>query len=185
MRLIPLLLLLAACLPNIRYTLRGDDDFEGDGGIAVATEDGGISLVMDATDAERWSALDLDGGRVTVEEDSGWDLAFQRFEIKVNGGISGDGGVEVVAVSAMYQDDIEVPAGGWLTDEPDADGDEVPEYALLTWYSYDYETHLLNPAEVVYIVRTSEDALFKLAFDSYYDNSGTPARISLRFAPIN
>ena len=72
-----------------------------------------------------------------------------------------------------------LPEDGWRSDEGDADDDGVPEYALLDWYDYDYDTHELSPAERRWVVRTTEGAFFELGFESYYDAAGTPARIRL------
>lgn len=182
MRLLPLLA--AGCLPDISNTL---DPGPKDGGetVVIDTASGAVALVIDATSETDWVGLDLDASELTDAEGETWDLAFQRFEIKSNGGISGDGGVEAVPVPGSDFDGLtEAPADGWRTDAPDSNDDDVPEYALVDWYVYDYDTHLLAVADHMWVIRSTEGALFKLAFDSYYDDVGTPAKISLEFAPL-
>ena len=49
----------------------------------------------------------------------------------------------------------------WITDEEDADGDEKPEYAFDSWFDYDLATHILSPADLVYILRTVENNYFR------------------------
>lgn len=57
--------------------------------------------VLDATDPNSWVYYDLDTFTVVQpddpENDVVWDIAFKRFVIKVNGGVSGIGGVEIAS----------------------------------------------------------------------------------------
>jgi hypothetical protein len=177
--------MLAGCLPDISGTLDPGPKDGGGGTTVVDTASGEVDLVVDATSYDDWVGLDLDLAELADPTGDAWDLAFRRFEVMSNGGISGDGGVEAAPVAGVaFEDLVDAPAEGWRTDAPDANDDDVPEYALVDWYIYDYDTHLLAVNEVVWVVRSTEGALFKLAFDSYYDDNGTPGRISLRFAPL-
>lgn len=161
-------LFLAGCYPSLEDTL-------DPGPTEVAQPSDGVRI--DATDYDVWVGLDLDTLAFVDDASASWDLAARRFEVKLNGGVSGDGGVEVADVDPDAPGQI--PAEGWYTDEPDADGDGVPEYALQDWYLYDYETHELSPAPQTWLVRTTEGGIVELAFASYYDDAGTPARILL------
>ena len=62
-----------------------------------------VQRVLNATSNESWVYFDLDTASVIYPEnpqaDSDWDIAFQRFKIKLNGGVSGPAGV---AVSALH-----------------------------------------------------------------------------------
>ncbi len=172
-----LLLGLAGCLmPDLSETL--------DPGPATAAEplvrgDGDASLLVDATDPQAWTALDLDGNELVDIEDPTWDLAFQRFNVDLQDGLA------AVVLEAMDFDDVvEAPVDGWVSDEPDADDDGVPEYVFADWYDYDPDTHVLTPADRVYVVATTEEAAVKVVFESYYDEAGTPARITLRAAEV-
>ncbi|MEL7450695.1 MAG: PKD domain-containing protein [Pseudomonadota bacterium] len=64
--------------------------------------DGAATQLIDATENEVWVYVDLDRFAVVTPTDAlsddSWDVAFQRFKVKVNGGVSGSGGVTVAAV---------------------------------------------------------------------------------------
>ena len=53
------------------------------------------------------------------------------------------------------------------------------------WSDYDFTTHILTPADKVYVIHTGENAYFKLRFDSYYDAAGTPAMLQTSVAAID
>ncbi len=176
----------------------GDDDDDGaeangdgDPGEAGPVEHselgGGVTLtVVDATDAEAWVYLDLDT-RAAPEPDPGWELGFRRFEIIVNGGISGAEGVEVAildgaefeALSAAPDDAV------WISDAPDGDDeDEDPDLAFVDWYDYDIATHVLTPKDRVYLVRGTEGVIFKLQISSYYSEAGSSGYLQFAWAAL-
>ena len=164
-----LMILFAACYPDISDTLDPGPDalpFEG--------------LILDATSEEAWVGLDLDTSEIVDPEGETWDLAARRFEIKVNGGVSGDGSVEVVEADETGTP----PVDGWMTDEPDADDDGIPEYALLNWYDYNFDTHVLTPVDTAWWIRTTEGQFVQLEILSYYDDAGTSARYQLATTPF-
>ncbi len=184
-------MLLLACAPEL-----GDDGVVSDTGPADPDDvehidhgDGITSTVIDATDHEQWVYLDLETARIVEVDDpaidTGWDIALQRFQPKVNGGISGNGDVAVAMLDGQdFAALSQAPADGYDTDQPDADDDGVPEYVMGDWYDYDAETHILTPADRVYVVRTVEGAHHKLAFESYYDDAGTPGFVQFRWGPV-
>ena len=107
---------------------------------------------MDASDRDNWVYLDLDS-RTIVEpanpdDSTEWDMAFKRYDIKVNGGVSGTGGVEIAGFEGYYdsfEDSTQASPHGWITDEPAAGGQT--EYAVGTWNDYDFSTHVVRPAD--------------------------------------
>lgn len=199
-RHLPMLLLCGGCLPDISHTLDPGPPPSDEPEVVVIipepaeTGDTGAlpplpvaQITIDATDYERWVGLDLDTFDPNADPDgTTWDLRFRRFEVALDGGASGAGGVEVAALDEIPFDEVSQPPDGalFVTDQPDADGDGIPEYALADWYAYDESTHRLDPVPRTYVVRTTEDVLYRLAFDAYYDENGTPARISLRTGPL-
>ncbi|MCP4918499.1 MAG: hypothetical protein GY913_16465 [Proteobacteria bacterium] len=144
---------------------------------------------LDTTDYEAWLYLDLESrelvditGPLTSD---GWDLAFQRYTVKLNGGVSGGGEVEAAELLGQTLEDlVQAPVDGWVTDAADADEDGVPEYALATWYDYDSATHLLSAADKSYALRSVEGGYFALQFDSYYDDAGSPGHVSFRVSSV-
>lgn len=170
---LPLAALLTACPPDLEDSLEPGDDDKAPAG------------VIDAGDAEAWVSYDLDAETIVEESDPSWDLGFRRFEVRINGGVSGTGPVEAAILDGVDYDTLtEAPADGYLVDEPDADADGIDERVFDGWYTYDYVTHLLSPNEVIYVVHTTEGDYHKIVFDDYYDDAGTPAQISFRADPV-
>ena len=136
--------------------------------VNVENEGGTTTTVVDSSDYEVWAYLDFESGElVTVGEpqsDLGWDVGFQRYNVKLNGGVSGSGNMEVAISDSVVFDDVDVaPDGNFVSDLGDSDEDGVPEYAMAAWYAYDPSTHILTPAEQVYVLRTVEDGYVKFA----------------------
>ena len=154
--------------------------------------DPNIDETIDATDSTVWTYFDLESRSIVSPADPAnaedWDLAFQRYVIAVNGGVSGNGGVEVLEVAGMFSDFenvVEVPADGtWSTDAEDADGDGKPEYVFQTWFDYDISTHVLTPADIVYLVRTVEGNPFRFRILHYYSPEGESGYMNIEFDQI-
>ncbi len=186
--------LLMGCAPLLVED--ADDAVTGDtdpvGEVVVPEPDAGgvITLTVDATSSTQWTLLDLDEGTVAAGGDPDadpWTLAFQRFNVLTNGGVSGDEGVAVAWLADVDAADVtaaDVPAEGWTSDAPDADGDGKDELAMAAWYSYDGTTHVLTPVAGTWFVRTPAAAVFALTFDDYYDAAGTSGVFSLRMVEV-
>ena len=174
--------------PEAEVDAAGGDDGGPTGPVStVRNPDGTYTTRLDATVEDGWRRLDLDRGD-EVGADLGWDLAGQRFHLMLNGGVSGDDGVEVAAIAGTLESVTTVPASGWITDAADGDDPNTdPDYALEQgdgWYDYNPQTHVLTPKPIVWVVRTGEDHVIKLTIESYYDNAGTAATFRLRWAPL-
>lgn len=202
-------LLLAACAPDLAGSLadgsesgalpegsgassEGGGEDEGSGPqVQHQDEGGGVTRsTVDATSEEQWVYLDLESGQQLDVADgtqsAAWDLGFRRTTIAIDGGISGPGGMEAVALEGVaFADVTEVPAEGWVTDAADGDDDDMePDLALAGWYAYDFMTHVLTPLPLVYVVRTVEGNAYKLEVLDYYDEAGTSAVYTIRWAPL-
>lgn len=171
MRWLPLLAL-AGCADSIRPEPEDVTD--------AAPPPPGV-IRIDATDPEGWAEVDLD-------EDGVWDLAAQRFHLKLNGGVSGDAGVETAPRPGTLGDVTAPPDAGWLTDQPDGDDDDAePDYAFEQgdgWYAYDAATHVLTPRPLVWVLRGRALAPLALVIDDYYDDAGTSGVFTVRWAPL-
>jgi hypothetical protein len=171
-----LALALAACAP----TLEVPEEEEG------PPPDG----VIDASSETDWVSFDLDTSEEVDEADGTWDLGFQRFNVRLHSelhdsGVYGEGTVEAAVLDGADYDTLDTaPADGWLVDQPDDNGDGKDELVFDEWYDYDYESHLLSPADRVYVVHTNDDQYHKIKFLSYYDDAGTPAQIAFLTAPV-
>jgi hypothetical protein len=191
--------LLAVCLLGCAADLEAGDG--GTTGLSVG-ERGGPNVVheeqsegevvtrVDATAEETWVYLDLDSGEqldvADPSADADWDVAFLRFHIKLNGGVSGGADVDALPLSDTAFADVTVaPADGFLTDQADGEDDnEDPDYVFRDWYAYEFMTHVLTPHPIVYVVRTAEPRHFKLQIENYYDDAGSSAHITFRWAEI-
>lgn len=144
---------------------------------------------VDASSNADWIYLDLDTAAEVYPEDPAaggdWDLTFQRYVIAVNGGVSGGGSVEAAALAGGDFDALgEAPAEGYRADQPSAEVDGEVDYALGGWWDYDSATHVLSPADVVYVVMSTDGQAFKLQMMGYYDEAGTAGFPTFRWAPL-
>ena len=175
----------AGCAPD----LREEAGKEADTAAAGAAEVYEGTVTVDATSYDDWIYFDLEGGMFSdpsePENSKDWDLGLQRFNVKVNGGVSGTGGMEVAALEGEDYGSISAaPSGGYVTDQPDGDDDGVPDYAFKDWYVYDYQTHVLTPAAIVYVARSVEGSYFKIQIEDYYDDAGSPAMVRFSWDPV-
>ena len=156
----------------------------------VANDDGSYTTTVNATSSADWIGLDLDkGAQVSASDDTVWDLAFNRFNVRTRGGVSGTGNV---AVAVLTETDFaavtQAPADGYVADSEDGpDRGEDPDSAFQQgdgWYAYDMTTHALTARRNVYVVRSDAGDYFKVAMQSYYDDAGTPGMLSFRWAKV-
>ena len=168
---------------------RSDGGFPRSSGAFTHEVEGGVvTTIADATDESAWQHLDLDSGLSTTE---GWDLAFSRFRVRINGGVSGGGGVLVAELEGQAFDALtRAPEEGWSAAVPDgeSDDDTEPDNAFndgaSDWYAYDEATHTLTARDVTYVIASTEARFYKLRFEAYYDAAGSPAVVRFRWAEI-
>lgn len=187
-----MIFVLLACAPDIR-DLDGDGDLdvavddtaadtdtvdtsspdylgETDPHITFSAQDDGSTLVVVDT-LTGVTYLDLDTPAQTLS-DQGWELSFERYFVRVNGGTDGDGGVEVAIVEDLDFGEVgSAPATGWTTDSDDG-------FAMGDWYIYDSVDHTMSAAPYVYVLRNAAGTTWKLQFLSYYDDFGNTGHLS-------
>lgn len=165
--------------------------------LAHADEGGGVTrtTVTACTDA-RWVGLDLDDRSETLVGDppaaESWDIAFQRFHVKSNGGVSGTAGVRVAPLTDVAFEDVsEPPADGWREDQPDSDLDGHDDYVISgqdpTWWEYDLETHVISMTGVVWVVESNQGRHYKLELVDYYadvNGSAESGYPTFKWAPL-
>jgi hypothetical protein len=175
--------------PDAGDPIVGEPDAGPAGPVRTVRDPDGTAVTrIDSTSMTEWIHVDLDTG-AEVDATAGWDIATQRYRVQLNGGVSGSAGVELVpVVGADFKAMAEAPAIGWVTDAADgADENMEPDLAFEQadgWYAYDQGTHILMPRPIVWAVRTSERAVLKLVFESYYDDAGTSGHLRMRWAPL-
>ncbi len=183
-----LLFALAGCWPDVRGPGYAPWDSAAEAqqpNVVHVSEGGGVTRTeLDAGDALAWVYVDADDGLAELDGPRpGWDLAFSRQRIQLDGGISGDGGVELVAVEAATLEDVAaIPTGGWITDQADDDDENTePEYAFDVWFDYDSESHVLTPKPLVFVVHTGDGAYVALDILDYYDDAGSSGLFTFRW----
>ncbi len=131
-------------------------------------------------------------------ESRGWDLAFKRFLVRTNSGDSGPGAGGAVrialdweAVDSSTLGNTALPTEEWF-DEDCALEVGVNDDLITTftgWSEYDEEEHVLNAADVTYIVAGADGALYKVAILDYYAtptgaHGKTAGNYLVRVAPL-
>lgn len=193
-------LLAAGCADDLDDSGGGPDAGSQPGADAAETTspitstdngDGSTTTTVDASSESEWVYFSFAGGHVepaAPESSSDWDLAFQRFTIRVNGGVSGPGQVEIAFADGADFDAFTAPADGWVTDEADGNDDGVPEYAFSVvgggWYDYNPSTHVLTAKDRVYAIRKAGGSVARLSIVDYYDEHGSSGHPSFRWAPM-
>lgn len=171
-----------------------------DGSTVLPTEDEHITYadagrgltesVVDSRDAEAWIYLDLDARKEVTAADPGWDLAFRRFNIMLNGGVSGSGNVDLAIDDVGGIEGLtQAPSGPWYTDQADGDDeDTLPDLAFTSasegWFDYEVATHVLTPKDRVYFVRSTAGASFKLQITDYYNEARTPGWFEILWGSV-
>lgn len=184
-----------ACAGDLDDELGGDAvEIPAEGRVGPHTtseprEAGGQRTTVDATDEEAWVYFDLETGtELEVDEpseDMQWDLAFRRFHIATNGGVSGSAGSEVALVPQPFDEVSSIPDSGFLVDEADGDDDnEDPDYVFRDWYDYNFMTHVLTAHPQTYVVLTGSGNAFKVALEGYYDEAGTSGFPTVAWAAL-
>lgn len=160
-----------------------DTDPTWDTSISDPDADGVREVFLNAASSLSWVLLDLDNDEI-VEEAGPWSVGFQRFIVKVNGGVSGDAGVEAVWQDIEFDDATTAPADGWMTDEPDADDDGDLEYAFDGWFDYDSSTHVVTPGGGTWFVHSAAGDTYALVFRAYYNGAGDAGYPQIAYKPV-
>lgn len=137
-------------------------------------------ITIDATDARRWQFFSFAQRSVVAQpEPRGWDLAFRRFQVIVNGGagFAGDGGALDMGV-LDFDDITAVPVSGYIGTTARSDSTNA---AIGRWYRYSFTSHLLTPQPRVYAIRTADGRYAKLEFAGYYCPGAEPGCVTIRY----
>lgn len=129
---------------------------------------------------------------VAAQKSKDWDIAFKRWQIKINSGDSGPGYVLLTRVPAMSLDEVTAaPTGPYLVDAYfDAAckfiGDPIGglSSALSDWYEYDMSTgstRLVPRKEVFVLKRRDGQGHIKLQLTGYYKGS-TSGNFSMQWS---
>ena len=184
--------LFPAALALVSTTLWGcpDDPTESHDLGWIKDAGNAAALQVDATSESEWTYVSFEKGVVpkpaTPEDSLEWDIAFQRYNIKTNGGTSGkgqgaaaelgDGELETTTTAQVSNWTVDAVIADARTDEPHS-----MNGVLSGWYAYHFFKHELLSKYKLYAVRAADGrtALFKI--HSYYDDAGTAAKLTVIF----
>lgn len=159
------------------------------GGVAASTLDTlacdpvahPLTTAVLATETD-WVAYDLDAGTIVPTDAPSWDLRMQTWNVETNGGATGTGGVAVAVFEGLREqaDDhcLAPPTDAFAADATSGE-------AFAGWYDYDYVTHELSAADVLYFVTTTEGAVHRLIFDGYAELDGATHTPGFRHGPVD
>ena len=162
----------------------------------VENDDGTFTVTVNATADEDWIYIDLEAAPdlkvfpETPEDSTEWDIAFQRFKLMTNGGVSGTGGVRGIRMAEQsFAALAQAPASGYGVDSEDSpDEDTIVDTVFLgplPWFDYDGGTHILSPADAIYVVQSVEGNYFKVRILDYYDEAGTSGFPKIQFGEVD
>ena len=124
--------------------------------------------------------FDLETGSVVGATDD-WDLLFEGWDIRVNGGVSGSGDAGAVLSGELFDDVTDasdVPARVYAGDAFGGVFEAHP------WYRYNLGgNHQIWPTYDVYLVRRG-DSVYKVQLTSYYGPTGDSRQITFRYARL-
>ena len=147
-------------------------------------EETGMSLsIVHAPDKDSPTYFSFASPNEVAETDA-WELGFAHTTITVNGGSSGDAGIEVAMTEGVKLVDLapdDVPTDGWFSD---ADG-ELAFDRNDKWYDYDLGRHVIEVRPRVYFVRLGDGTVYGLQFVSYYDYTGASRYVTFRWTDLS
>lgn len=123
--------------------------------------------------------LDLSSGPVPAT--GAWDLRLSGYEIRVNGGVSGSGGVSAVIDESMPFGQLTAQYAGFAPAVAYRSDSYGGVFVTSPWYQYNITgtDNQIWPNFNVYLVRRDQ-AVYRLQITSYYGPSGTARQITLR-----
>ena len=121
--------------------------------------------------------LDLETGSI-VEDSDDWDLRLLGYEIRVNGGVSGEGQAGAVLAGEEFEaitDASNAPASVYAADKFGG------VFAEHRWYRYNIEgNHQIWPTFDVFLIQTGDD-VHKIQLINYYGPTGDSRQITFRY----
>jgi hypothetical protein len=145
------------------------------GGSPNAPDNPYVYLKFTATSLTKVDITDVDS-----YTDATWDLAIKRYVLRVNGGDSGPGGVQVAVVAAENLADVtaapaddQFTTDDWFSDACTLQTGQLgsePATALVNWYDYDGAAMTLSPKAEIYVLRRPDGSTIKLDLKNYYHN---------------
>jgi hypothetical protein len=123
--------------------------------------------------------FDLNSG---TQIETGWDLAFQGYNIQVNGGVSGNGSAGAIASGTPFGNITDASAPPASVYRADAFGGV---FQGRKWYRYNITgaDNQIWPTYDVYLIKRGS-AVYKVQLINYYNASGRERFITFRYAKL-
>lgn len=156
------------------------------------------TIVINATQSNTWKYFSFDiNDTLTVTNPStsdSWDLAFQRYRIRTNGGLSGSGqgcaansgltgqpgfnNLTLASDTLQFVQDDEITIAvqqGYTT--------YLINPQLYTWFSMEMATQgtLIVPSDSIYVIKTAKGRYAKVWFKSYYNATNESGHITMQY----
>jgi hypothetical protein len=135
---------------------------------------GPIVYTVDARSRDVWMYFDFARGSVVAVQEpktDAWDLTFQRYVIKTNGGQTNPTG-QGALLSLGERDFAAITK---VPDKAEFSSDVHPKNrpasynpVMEKWFNYSYLANVLAPKPLVYLVRTHDGKYAKMRLLSYY-----------------
>lgn len=141
---------------------------------------GPLVYTVDAQDDTRWRFFDFSSGSVVERPaPTGWDIAFRRHFIIVNGGdgFSGNAGIQRLEPGDR-EGGKALPSAGYLETRA---GRDSTVRGLGKWYDYSFIRHILEPRPGRFAVRTADGRYAVFQILSYYCEGGMGGCFTLRY----
>ena len=123
--------------------------------------------------------------------DAHWDMGIRGTTIRLNGGVSGPGGVEGAAVDKSFENVEKSDAPSTLTTDqmtkscaPKPEARSALQTAFGQWWTSGTSPENPTPADKTYVIRNLDGELIKLAIEKI-EPSGQKATYTLRWAKLD
>jgi hypothetical protein len=146
---------------------------------------GGKTFVVNATSENKWVYFSFDKNDTLQISDpknsTNWDLAFKRFYIRSNGGLSGIGNAGADSINSKNQSGFDSYNTVSNIANFSADkymqvmtymgyGMDTVNPVLYTWFNYNLTTNQLIPTNMIFVVKTANGKFAKIWIESYYND---------------
>lgn len=135
-----------------------------------------LAVAVPATGTAR---VDLAAGALTASA-TDWDILFDGWTLRLNGGVSGTGKV----VAAVADEPFDVLTTAVTASQAYRSDTYAGVFATAPWYRYNLAgDHGISPTFDVYLLKRGS-RLYKLQITSYYGPAGESRQVGIRYALI-
>ncbi len=156
------------------------------------------TVVINATSSNAWIYFSFDiNDTLTVNDPStsnAWDLAFQRYRVRTNGGLSGSGqgcaansgltGQQGFNNLTQAEDTLQFIQDNEITIAVQQGyATYLVNPQLYTWFTMEMATQgtQIVPTDSIYVIRTARGKYAKIWFKSYYSTSNESGHITMQY----